>query len=140
MELETYRGAIYPWHCDFNNHMNVQYYVSKYDEATWQFMSYFGISPSYLRENHRGMVAAEQNFKYYREVFSGDLIHIKTKLLEFKQKTIIFVHKMYNSESNLLLAEGKMVAIHLNTKSRKSIEIPHEIYQKGLGFLTLNAD
>jgi acyl-CoA thioester hydrolase len=28
--IETYRGAIYPWHCDHMGHMNVMWYVGKY--------------------------------------------------------------------------------------------------------------
>ena len=33
--VETYRGAVYPWHCDHMGHMNVMWYVGKFDEATW---------------------------------------------------------------------------------------------------------
>ena len=35
----TYRGTIYPWHCDHMGHMNVMWYVGKFDEATWQFFA-----------------------------------------------------------------------------------------------------
>jgi acyl-CoA thioesterase FadM len=37
--LLTYRGAVYPWHCDHVGHMNVKWYVGKFDEATWQFFN-----------------------------------------------------------------------------------------------------
>ena len=30
--VETYRGAVYPWHCDHVGHMNVMWYVGKFDE------------------------------------------------------------------------------------------------------------
>ena len=33
--LETCRGTVYPWQCDHMNHMNVMWYVGKFDEATW---------------------------------------------------------------------------------------------------------
>ena len=36
----TYRGTVYPWHCDHMSHMNVMWYVSKFDEATWQFFNH----------------------------------------------------------------------------------------------------
>lgn len=135
IDVESYRGTVYPWHCDFNNHMNVQHYVGKFDEATWHFMAFLGITPQYLKENNRGMVAAEQNLKYYKEVLSGDLIHIKTELLEFNRKTIIFIHKMYQSVENVLVADGRMVAIHLDLASRKSVEIPEPIYKLGNDYI-----
>ena len=35
----SYRGAVYPWQCDHMGHMNVMWYVGKFDEATWNFFS-----------------------------------------------------------------------------------------------------
>ena len=126
-EFETYRGTVYPWHCDFNGHMNVMYYVGKFDEATWQFFANFGITPSYLKKEEKAMVAAEQTFKYFQELNSGNLIYIKTELLEFKQKAIVFVHKMYNVETEALVAEGRMVGVHIDMKSRKPVAFPENI-------------
>ena len=41
----TYRGVVYPWHCDHMGHMNVMWYVGKFDEGTWQFMAAIGATP-----------------------------------------------------------------------------------------------
>ena len=57
----TYRGAVYPWHCDHIGHMNVMWYVGKFDEATWHLFAAVGLTPSYLRSGHRGMAAVQQN-------------------------------------------------------------------------------
>ena len=42
--VDTYRGAVYPWHCDHMGHMNVMWYVGKFDEATWQFFALLGLT------------------------------------------------------------------------------------------------
>ena len=55
--LLTYRGTVYPWHCDHVGHMNVMWYVGKFDEATWNLMSHLGMSAAFLREHHRGKSA-----------------------------------------------------------------------------------
>jgi acyl-CoA thioester hydrolase len=34
----SYRGAVYPWQCDHMGHMNVMWYVGKFDKATWNFL------------------------------------------------------------------------------------------------------
>lgn len=130
IELETYRGAVYPWHCDFIGHMNVMHYVGKFDQATWHFLAHLGITPSYLQHNNKGMVAVEQNLKYYEELVAGDLLYIKTQLVEAKPKAIIFLHKMYNAETNVLAAEGKMVGVHIDKGTRKSEELPANILAK----------
>ena len=51
--IETYRGVVYPWHCDQMGHMNVMWYTGKFDEASWNLFAQIGITPSYLRERHR---------------------------------------------------------------------------------------
>jgi acyl-CoA thioester hydrolase len=107
--------------------MNVMHYVGKFDEATWHFLAHFGITPSYLKNENRGMVAVEQNFKYFEELNAGDLITVKTKLIEFKPKAIVFVHRMYNVETNNIAAEGRMVGVHIDMTLRKSVEFPKEI-------------
>jgi acyl-CoA thioester hydrolase len=33
-DMLTYRGTVYPWQCDHIGHMNVMWYVGKFDEAT----------------------------------------------------------------------------------------------------------
>jgi acyl-CoA thioester hydrolase len=106
------------------------YYVGKFDEATWHFFAHFGITPSYLKKEEKAMVAAEQNFKYFQELNSGNLIYVKTQLLEFKQKAIVFIHKMYNVETEALVAEGRMVGVHIDMTSRKPVPFPDHIWAR----------
>jgi len=35
----TYRGIVYPWHCDYMGHRNVMWYAGKFDEACWQLLA-----------------------------------------------------------------------------------------------------
>ena len=69
----------------------------------------------------------EQTFKYYKELVAGDLIYIKTELVEFKSKAVVFVHRMYNAEGNILVAEGRMVGVHIDTQTRKAVPFPESI-------------
>ena len=126
-KIITYQGVVYNWQCDFNNHMNVQFYMAKYDEATWQFFGQLGITASYLRSSNTGMVAVEQHLKYYHELLAGDLVTIHTVLENYKPKAITFHHKMYNSEAGVLVAEGRMVGVHIDQSERKSVSMPDDI-------------
>jgi acyl-CoA thioesterase FadM len=90
MSEVTYRGTVYPWQCDHVGHMNVMWYVSKFDEATWNFFASIGITPSYMRDNARGMAAVQQNISYRREFFPGGIVEIRTRPLELRDKVIRF--------------------------------------------------
>jgi acyl-CoA thioester hydrolase len=112
--------------------MNVQYYVSKFDEATWHLFSKIGITPTYIREQKKGMAALEQHIKYKSEVMAGDLLVIKSRFLEVREKVIRFEHIMYNAETNIEVASCELTGVHMDKEIRKSCPFPAEIFQKGV--------
>ncbi len=131
--VETYRGVVYPWHCDHMGHMNVMWYVGKFDEATWELFRRLGVTPSFLRDNQRGMVAIDQRIAYQREVRAGDLVVIRSGLLEVREKTVRFVHEMRNSETQEVSAVTCVVGVHLDTRLRKSTQLPQAIVEAARG-------
>jgi len=126
----TYRGIVYPWHCDHMGHMNVMWYVGKFDEATWHLLVRLGLTPAWLRENKRGMAAVEQNIQYKRELVAGDLITIRSAVLEVKDKSIRFSHEMYKEDSGELAASTILVAVHLDTVVRRACALPPQIGER----------
>ncbi len=130
-EIETYRGFVYPWQMDHIGHMNVQFYAAKFDEGTWHFLAYLGLTPSYLRDNRRGMVAVDQRTLYKREVLAGSLLVVKTKLLEMNKKSLKYIHVMIDAETGEEVASTELTGVHINSELRKSCEFPPHIYEKG---------
>jgi acyl-CoA thioester hydrolase len=128
--IETYRGVVYPNQIDHMNHMNVQWYTSKFDEATWHLFSAVGITNKYIRDYQRGMAALEQITKYKSEVVAGDLLVIKSKILEIKDKTLRFLHVMYNAEAGVEVATSELLGVHMDLVRRKSCFFPNDIKAK----------
>ncbi|NQU58627.1 MAG: thioesterase family protein [Rhodospirillales bacterium] len=127
----TYRGAVYPWHCDHVGHMNVMYYTGKFDEATWNLFALLGITRKFLTENGRGMAAIEQTTKYLRELHAGDIVTIRSRLLTLEGKKIRFVHEMVNGETGEMAATSELFGLHLDTQIRKSCLFPDDILANG---------
>jgi acyl-CoA thioester hydrolase len=127
--MESYRGTVYPWHCDHVGHMNVMWYAGKFDEATWQFFASLGLSPQWLRENHRGMAAIEQRIAYRRELRAGDVVVVRSGVREARDKSIRFVHHMHDAANDDLCAVTELVAVHLDTLERRSCKLPDRIVQ-----------
>src|SRR5262245_407906 len=113
--LITYQGAIYPWHCDHMGHMNVMWYVGKFDEGTWRFFAHLGLTPAWLRANGRGMAAVEQQIEYKRELLAGDTVSVRTTVLEAAGKALRFRHEMLNDETGEVAAVTTLTALHLDT-------------------------
>ena len=126
----TYKGAVYPWHCDHMGHMNVMWYVGKFDEATWSFFADLGLKPSFLRDQQTGMAALDQHLVYIQEVMPGDTLEVHTSVLEIKSKTVRFLHVMSSGETGEKVATCELIAAYLDTNARKAIAFPSDIRQK----------
>ena len=130
LELEqsiTYRGTVYPWHCDHMGHMNVMWYVGKFDEASWNFLASIGFTPAYLRDSNRGIVAAEQHLAYKKELLAGDTVFVRSRLLEARQKVILFMHEMVNAQTLEVAATSQYTAIHIDRGTRKACPLPPQV-------------
>jgi acyl-CoA thioester hydrolase len=128
--INTYRGTIYPWHCDHMGHMNVQFYTAKFDEACWNLLTSLGLSPAYLKANNKGMVALEQHINYYKEVFAGDSIYIETEIIEMLEKKILIKHCMYCLENKGLVAQTIITGLHIDSLTRKGARLPAFVKEK----------
>lgn len=133
--LLTYRGTVYPWHCDHVGHMNVMWYVGKFDEATWHFFNLLGLSPSFLRTARRGMAAVDQHISYVQELHAGDVVTVRTTLLEIKEKSIRFVHEMTNDDGGAAVARTTLKGVHVDTDARKSCAFPDFVVAKATAML-----
>lgn len=140
MEQEaTYRGTVYPWQCDHVGHMNIMWYVGKFDEANWNLFARLGLTPSYLRSSGRGMAAVQQNITYKRELLAGDIVEIRSHLLEIRDKSI-FRHDMTNAETREIAAFCEITGLHMDRGLRKSVPFTEAIRMVALGYLTERAE
>ena len=128
--LLTYRGTVYPWHCDHMGHMNVMWYVGKFDEATWQLLAAVGLTAARLRQDGMGMVAVEQHIEYKRELLAGDLLTIHSSVQEVREKSLIFVHEMTNQETQELAARTTLTGVCIDTATRRGRALPADIRER----------
>ena len=135
MSLLTYRGTVYPWHCDHVGHMNVMWYVGKFDEATWQLFNALGLSPGYLRDAQRGMAAVDQHISYVRELHAGATVSVPSRLLEVKERSLRFEHEMVNDETGEVAARTVLKGVHLDKQTRKSCAFEDAIVERARGLL-----
>jgi len=128
----TYRGIVYPWHCDHMGHMNVMWYAGKFDEACWQLLAMVGLHPSRFAQDGAGMVAVEQHVRYKRELHAGDAVTIESRLLDVKDKSIRMLHKMVHDASGEVAATTVVVGVHIDASLRKAISLPQDVRQRAI--------
>ena len=132
MDSITYKGTVYPWQCDHIGHMNIMWYVSKFDEANWNFFATLRLTPHYLREQHRGMAAVQQNISYKRELLAGDIVEVRSRVLEVGEKSLRFLHEMWNIDARELAASCELTGVHMDRRERKAVPFPEAVRDAAL--------
>jgi len=123
----TYRGTVYPWQCDHMGHMNVMWYVGKFDEASWQLLSALGLSASRLREANAGMAAVEQYIEYKRELHAGDITTVRSTVLEVTEKALRLLHEMRNDSTDEVVAVTGTTGVYFDASLRKARRLPSNV-------------
>src|SRR5215813_5718695 len=126
-KLITYRGIVYPWQCDHMGHMNVMWYTGKFDEASWVLLAHLGLTQSRLQDAHRAMAAVQQNITYKKELRAGDVVTIRTTIIEIREKVMRFVHEMVKEPISEIAAIAELTGVHMDARRRKSLELPPDI-------------
>jgi len=119
----TYRGAVMTWECDSNRHMNVMYYINKFEHAGRNFDLELGLHEE-SSESEFGVVVLEQQIKYLREVFEDDLLYIKSSLQEVGNKVFKVYHEMYNGRNDELSSTMLATLVRFDKTARKSLPFP----------------
>ena len=121
-KILTYKGAVMTWECDSNRHMNVMYYINKFEHAGRNFSMELGFAD--VGSESVGMVVLEQHIKYLKEVFEDDLLYIESSLLSVGNKAFTVLHQMFNSKTKALVCEMKIVLVLFDKINRTALPMP----------------
>jgi len=135
MSFETARGTVHSWQCDHMGHANLRAYGEFFEQALWHLFNRIGITPSVLRGDAIRMAGVQQNICYLKELLPGDLVVVRSRLAEFKDRSLKMVHEMQHIESGEVCATCELTAVCIDAKTRKPRTFPDEIAAKAKEFL-----
>lgn len=113
------------WECDSNGHMNVMYYINKFEHAGRNTSVELGLQVEDPSKDI-GVVVLEQTIKYYKEVFEDDLIYIESELKDISNKTFTVFHTMYNNKTKEKVATMNAILVGFDKIKRKAIPFPED--------------
>ena len=124
-QIESFRGVVYPWFCDFMGHMNTQFYCTLFDGATLHFLAHLA-KKSELDAHGCGWVDMRQVIEYKHEVRSGELLIIRTRATKVGNSSLGFLHEMRDTETEILRATSEHVVALFSLTQRKSTPLTGE--------------
>lgn len=114
-----------PNECDTNNHMNVMYYINKYEHAARNFFHSIPDLSQSLDDNV-GLAVLEQHVNYLKEVFVDDILYINSQLTAVGNKTLTVEHIMYHGVTHEVVSRVSIVTVLFDKSLRKAVRLQEQ--------------
>ncbi len=121
--LETYRGTVYRWEVDHNDHLTVAYYFERFADAGLALLEASGLGPAYTEGKGRACVTADCYVRYMHELRAGDIMHVESGVIGVEPDALVLGHKLFNSESGEVCTTVEQRVSHVDVKSRKPVAL-----------------
>jgi acyl-CoA thioester hydrolase len=112
---------------DENEHVNVRYYMTIFDEAGYPMISNLGLTPEFHVQHGTGGFDLEHHLHYLNEVLIGDRVAVYYRLLARSAKRIHYMMFLINETQQKLAATYECVNSFANLVERKTAPYPPEI-------------
>jgi|TARA_B100000929_G_scaffold254858_1_gene216335 acyl-CoA thioester hydrolase len=123
---------------DYNNHLNMAYYVLIFDKAWEVMLEQFQMGEKSAKTTKRSTMVVETHTTYNNEVKEGDEVEILLTYFNHDSKRLHFRLEMIEKSSKKLSATIEMVALYIDLSKRRVCKFEDEKYKIMNEFINLN--
>ena len=123
--LLTTTKIIKEW-TDYNNHMNLSYYILVFDKAAEKILSKFNMGEEAAIKTKRSTMVVETHTTYNNEVKEDDNVDVYLSFCNHDKKRLHYKLEMYEKSKNILSATTEVLALYINLDLRKVAEFENE--------------
>ena len=107
---------------DYNNHLNVAYYVRIFDIAADVMLGNFKMGGESAKMDKKTTFVAEMYTTYKQEVRLGEEVETHLNYLDHDKKRIHYRLSMFHKEKKYLAATNEVLSLYVDLSQRKVIE------------------
>ena len=111
---------------DYNNHMNVAYYVLVFDEAWEVMLQKFKMGENSAKTAEMSTMVVETYITYKNEVKEGEEVDIFLNYFNHDKKRLHYRLEMFQKPSKKLSATIELLSLYVDLKERKVSEFENE--------------
>ena len=123
---------------DYNNHMNMAYYVLVFDQIWEIILEKFKMGEQSAKTTNMSTMVVETHTTYNNEVKEGDEVEINLTFLDHDKKRLHFKMEMIEKSSKKLAATLEMLSLYIDLNQRKVAEFEQEKAKLMDDFINLN--
>ena len=107
---------------DYNNHLNVAYYVRIFDIAADVMLDNFKMGGVSAKKDKKTTFVAEMHTIYNQEVRLGEEVETYVTYVDHDKKRIHYRLSMFHKEKKYLAATNEVLSLYVDLSKRKVVE------------------
>jgi len=107
---------------DYNNHLNVAYYVRIFDIAADVMLDNFNMGGESAKKDKKTTFVAEMHTIYNQEVKLGEEVETHVTYIDHDKKRIHYRLSMFHKEKKYLAATNEVLSLYVDLSRRKVVE------------------
>ena len=107
---------------DYNNHLNVAYYVRIFDIAADVMLDNFKMGGESAKNDKKTTFVAEMHTIYNQEVRLGEEVETHVTYIDHDKKRIHYRLSMFHKEKKYLAATNEVLSLYVDLNKRKVVE------------------
>ena len=107
---------------DYNNHLNVAYYVRIFDIAADVMLDNFKMGGESAKMDKKTTFVAEMHTIYNQEVRLGEEVETHVTYIDHDKKRIHYRLSMFHKEKKYLAATNEVLSLYVDLSKRKVVE------------------
>ena len=123
---------------DYNNHMNMAYYVLVFDQIWEIILEKFKMGEQSAKTTNMSTMVVETHTTYNNEVKEGDEVEINLTFFDHDKKRLHFKMEMIEKSSKKLSATLEMLSLYIDLNKRRVAEFEDEKVKLMDSFINLN--
>ena len=123
--LLTTKKIIKEW-TDYNNHMNLSYYILVFDKGAEVFLSKFKMGEHSAKTTKKSTMVVETHTTYNNEVKENEDVEVFLTHFNHDKKRIHYKLEMYEKTKNILSATTEVLSLYIDLNLRKVTEFEDE--------------
>ena len=111
---------------DYNNHLNVAYYVRIFDIAADVMLDNFNMGGISAKKDKKTTFVAEMHTIYNQEVRLGEEVETHVTYVDHDKKRIHYKLSMFHKEKKYLAATNEVISLYVDLSKRKVVEFDND--------------
>ena len=128
--LRLHTSSVQPEWIDYNQHMNLAFYVLAFDQATDAFFDYVGLDADYRQRTGYSPFLLETHVTYLHEMKLGDRLRFELQLLDYDYKRLHYFQTMFHADEGFPAANTELLFMNIDTEAGRSASMPNSVLEK----------